>query len=142
MTFSLIQLLSFCLSFPMLLFHIQGGIVQKLPANESELTKSFMAIMAKMATLTEMIDKQKSNQILDMANTHLATLCNDMLALMNNKSDTNLDEMKKHCAQLSMHAASLQISNPRREPMIQSAELCKAIFLTGRDYFSSKHFLL
>ena len=119
----------------------KAGIVSKIPFGDAYLVDDFKKAMGKITNLIQMLEKMKSHQILDLVNGQLRTLCDHLQKLMNGSKDFDIDAVSQQSDQLSVHAASLPSINPRRDPMIQCAQLVKNIFLTGLCICELQHYV-
>ena len=100
----------------------------KLRDGDKALGDHFTETMSDVKKLVDMVDKQKANQILDLANVHLDTVCTHVNAVLASSLVASPSELAKHCEQLNLHASSLPESYPRRDQILETADFANCLF--------------
>lgn len=103
-------------------------MLAKLRDEDKDLGKHFAETMGDIKKLVDMVEKQKANQILDLANVHLDTVCARINAVLANSLVDSPSELAKHCEQLNLHASSLPESYPRRDQILETADFANCLF--------------
>ena len=107
-------------------------MLSKLPGADVDLGKDFQDVSQQLGNLVEMLEQQKTQQILDLADVHLGSVCKNLIALVEGSIDITQKDLASQCHQLNSHAAALPLENTSREPMIQMSFLVKSIDQTGQ----------